>query len=538
MQRIEFDVVVIGSGIAGLSAALSSAEQGLRILIVSRYEASKPHSINGAGMNGIVSDSLDWKIHARDTIVAGDYLSNQLAVETMCTDAYQTIERFITLGAPFRRNLVGSFGREIYHTPDITGRTAIASLWKGLKARSDVHVMEGWRITDVVVENHAVAGIKMFNGSLQATVPCRAVVLATGGTSTLYSRATTSASHYTADGIMAAFRCGALLADLEMIQFHPTALPDGSVISESARAAGAILRNSIQEPFMHRYAPQKRELAPRDVVSRAIFTEIESGRGSTSFVYLDFTKINSGYWDTDHIKEIRAMAMERCRIDIQVGPIPVAPAMHYLIGGVKTDINGSTNIPGLYAAGETASTGVHGANRLGGNSLLEASVFGWRAGLHAAKFARTPSSHSTAPTNVENCGTHTGSNRQIGDLLAQAQAIFGLAMGIKRSEVVLAEAVNTLSSLQQEVIRYQDEQWSDQYWDVANTVGLGLLSAHSALLRQESRGAHYRIDYPARDDTRWSKHILLKRSHDDSLETSFEPVTYQGWFELEQREMG
>jgi succinate dehydrogenase / fumarate reductase flavoprotein subunit len=354
-----------------------------------------------------------------------------------------------------------------------------------------------------------------------------AVVLATGGAGRLY-RGTTNGPMCTGDGVLLGWRAGAQVADLEMVQYHPTTLPDGTLISEAARGAGAVLRNADGKRFMESYAPEFMELAPRDIVARAIWTEIHAGRGIAGGVGLDFRSIDRRYWDMPHIQKMRDDCIERQGIDIRETPAAVRPGMHYMMGGLRTDVDGKTCVPGLFAAGETACVSVHGANRLGGNSLLDARVFGRRAGRAAA---RASSVRQSASSPVGPVGLPPAFPE---GTLDRVQSVMDALVGLERDGDRLREAELQLAALRRECTPASGERAPGEIshdLEADALLTLGELVASAAAFRRESRGAHRRIDCPRRDDVNWLVHSI--RTHDQDGWTS-SPVAITKWHPSER----
>src|SRR5918912_1450994 len=380
----EHDVLVIGAGLAGQRAALAAAEEGASVGIISKVHPVRSHS-NAAqgGINAALDPEDSWESHAFDTVKGSDYLGDQDAIEIMCREAPQAILELEHMGVTFHRHPTGRLGKRAfggasaartYYVADITGQAMLHVLYEQLRQHD-----EGW-IAGAVTRNILDGGIELFTA--------KAVILATGGNGQVYTP-TTNALVCTGDGIAMAYRIGAPLMDMEMIQYHPTTLAGlGLLITEGARGEGAELYNAEGDRFMEKYAPNKMELASRDVVSRAEQTEINEGRGfEDGTVALDITKVPRKRIH-EALREIVNIGRDFAGVDITQEPIHIKPGNHYVMGGVKTDTDGLTEIPGLYAAGEVACVSVHGGNRLGANSLLDTLVFGRRAGKHAAKVAR------------------------------------------------------------------------------------------------------------------------------------------------------
>src|SRR5438270_10984873 len=391
------DVLVIGAGLAGQRAALAAAEEGASVGILSKVHPVRSHS-NAAqgGINAALNPEDSWESHAFDTVKGSDYLGDQDAIEVMCREAPDEILTLEHLGVTFHRNEEGRLGTRAfggasaartYYVADITGQAILHVLYEQLMRHGEVYRYEEWFTTRLVRdENGHIAGCvarEMRDGTMQLFT-AKTVILACGGNGQIY-QPTTNARICTGDGIAMAYRIGAPLMDMEMVQYHPTTLAgNGILITEGARGEGAHLYNAQGERFMERYAPNKMELASRDVVSRAEQTEINEGRGfPDGTVALDITKVPRKRIH-EALREIVNVGRDFAGVDITREPIHIKPGNHYTMGGVKTDTDGRTSIEGLYASGEVACVSVHGGNRLGANSLLDTLVFGRRSGEHAA----------------------------------------------------------------------------------------------------------------------------------------------------------
>src|SRR3954454_7867067 len=395
------DVLVIGAGLAGQRAALAAAEHGVSVGIVSKVHPVRSHS-NAAqgGINAALQEGDSWESHAFDTIKGSDYLGDQDAIEIMCREAPEELLHLEHMGVTFHRNEEGLLGTRAfggasaartYYVADITGQAILHVLYEQLMKHDEVERYEEWFTTGLVLDEsgHCAGAITrdLRDGSMEL-FKARSVILATGGNGQCF-KPTTNALICNGDGISMAYRIGAPLMDMEMVQYHPTTLAgNGLLITEGARGEGAHLYNAQGERFMEKYAPNKMELASRDVVSRAEQTEINEGRGfEDGTVALDITKVPRKRIH-EALREIVNIGRDFAGTDITREPIHIKPGNHYTMGGVKTDIDGLTGIPGLYAAGEVACVSVHGGNRLGANSLLDTLIFGRRAGQHAAGVAK------------------------------------------------------------------------------------------------------------------------------------------------------
>ena len=401
----EHDVLIIGAGLAGQRAALAAAREGVSVAIMSKVHPVRSHSVAAAGgINAAMSPQDDWRSHAYDTVKGSDYLGDQDAIEIMCREAPGEVLHLEHIGVTFHRNAKGeldlrpfggaSMNRTAY-VADITGQAMLHVLYEQLlKHAGTVERFEEWFVTSLLRSDDGdctgVVAREIRSGAMQAFA-AKSVILATGGCGQAY-KPTTNGLIVTGDGMALAYRAGAPLMDMEMVQYHPTCLVDhGFLITEGARGEGAHLLNKDGERFMAKAAPNKMELASRDIVSRAEQTEINEGRGvgpGGRGVYLDITVVPRKR-TLEALREIVNIGRDFAGVDITREPIIIRPGQHYMMGGVKTDSDGRTPIEGLYAAGEAACVSVHGGNRLGANSLLDTLIFGRRSGEHAAARART-----------------------------------------------------------------------------------------------------------------------------------------------------
>jgi succinate dehydrogenase / fumarate reductase flavoprotein subunit len=553
----DHDVLVIGAGLAGQRAALAAAEQGVSVGIISKVHPVRSHS-NAAqgGINAALQEDDTWESHAFDTVKGSDYLADQDAVEIMCREAPEELLHLEHLGVTFHRNEEGRLGTRAfggasaartYYVADITGQAIMHVLYEQLMKYSDeVKRYEEYFTTALALDDggECIGAIcrNVADGSMDH-FGAKAVILATGGNGQVW-QPTTNALICTGDGIAMAYRAGAKLMDMEMIQYHPTTLAGkGFLITEGARGEGATLLNAKGERFMERYAPNKMELASRDVVSRAEQTEINEGRGfPDGTVALDITVVPRKRIH-EALREIVLVGRDFAGVDITKEPIHIKPGNHYAMGGVKTDNEGRTDIPGLYAAGEVACVSVHGGNRLGANSLLDTLIFGRRSGADAAARAkgRERAHVSHALLNDEEAkieeviGREKGSGRRVSEIreeLGQAMdehvAVFRSAEGLERA----LEAVKRLKEESESC--YIDDHSAVFNQDLLGAIELGFMldnaecTCVAAIHRTESRGAQYRTDFPERNDTDWLKHIDLT-TNAEGPEIDYSGVTITEW---------
>jgi L-aspartate oxidase len=508
----ETDFVVIGAGVAGLRAAVELAAAG-RVLVLAKKEVTDSNTQYAqGGIAAALSDEDEVSLHLQDTLIAGDGLCNPAAVKVLVEEGPVRIEELIKWGTQFDRSgtkLV--FGREGAHSRnrilhaqgDSTGREILRALYAKAKSLKKISVVEFEFSTGLNTDNGRVNGISLLNEKgMPEEVACSAVLLATGGMGQLY-RNTTNPEVATGDGVAMAFRAGAEISDMEFIQFHPTALylkkAPRFLLSEALRGEGAYLRNFELSRFMGKYHPMG-ELAPRDVVARAIVHEMEVSRARDPFVYLDLTHLDPAMVQK-RFPRIYATCMQH-NIDITEDLIPIRPAAHYAMGGVRTDLDGKTNVAGLYAAGEAAATGVHGANRLASNSLLEGLVYGARAGAAMRDELANKSKVKDSPkASYSNGPVDAG----VEELIGQIQDLMWNEVGIVRTRTGMQKAIRSLEEMTPKLAHPRTRRAHE----AANLQLAGLLVARSALAREESRGAHYRMDYPDHDDKKFLKHSVV-----------------------------
>jgi succinate dehydrogenase / fumarate reductase flavoprotein subunit len=554
------DVLVIGAGLAGQRAALAAAEAGVSVGIMAKVHPVRSHS-NAAqgGINAALNPEDSWESHAYDTVKGSDYLGDQDAIEIMCREAPAEIIHLEHLGVTFHRNEEGKLGTRAfggasaartYYVADITGQAILHVLYEQLMKHDEVHRYEEWFVTDLTRdEDGHVSGAVARNirdGSMEV-FRAKTVILASGGNGQVYNP-TTNALICTGDGIAMAYRLGAALMDMEMVQYHPTTLAgNGLLITEGARGEGAHLYNALGERFMEKYAPNKMELASRDVVSRAEQTEINEGRGfPDGTVALDITVVPRKRIH-EALREIVNVGRDFAGVDIMSEPIHIKPGSHYTMGGVKTDINGHTGIPGLYAAGEVACVSVHGGNRLGANSLLDTLIFGRRSGedaaAHAKSMAVPPADYAFLKDEeraLEEIVRRERTGRRVSEIKAELGATMDKYVAVFRDEAGLRQTLEIVRRLKDESKTVAvDDKGSVFNQDLLGAVELGFMLDNAecivvgALERKESRGAQFRTDYPERNDEEWLKHIDLEVDG-DGPKISYSEVTMTQW-EPEER---
>jgi L-aspartate oxidase len=509
----ETDFLVIGAGIAGLRAAVELAQAGRVVVLAKREVKDSATQLAQGGIAAALSDEDEVSLHLQDTLSAGDGLCNVEAVKILVEEGPERIEELIQWGTEFDRNGTKlAFTREGAHSRnrilhahgDSTGQEILRALYAKAKTLKNISVCEFEFSTELRLHNGRVCGISLINDKgIPDEMVASAVLLATGGLGQLY-RNTTNPPVATGDGVAMALHAGAEISDMEFIQFHPTALylkkAPRFLLSEALRGEGAYLRNLEMHRFMAKYHPLG-ELAPRDVVARAVVHELEVSNAKDPVVYLDLTHLNS-----EHLKKRFPRIFATCmqyNIDITTELIPIRPAAHYAMGGVRTDLMGRTSLPALYAAGEAAATGVHGANRLASNSLLEGLVFGARAGQQmCAELKHSPGrSHPSKHAATSNGPVDAGLEELVGEL----QDLMWKDVGIVRSRAGLKGAIQQLEQLS---VRLAHPRTRRAY-EARNIHTASLLVARSALAREESRGAHYRTDYPTHNDAKFLKHSIV-----------------------------
>ncbi len=560
----QHDAVIVGAGIAGLTAALKAAET-CDVAVVSKVYATRSHS--GAAQGGIAAslgneEEDHWEWHMFDTVKGGDYLTDQDMAEILTREAPARIIELEHMGVPFSRNKDGkieqrrfgghtrNFGeapvKRACYASDRTGRVIMDAVYDQCLTRG-VKIYDEIFIRSLLVSDDGccgVAGYYLATGE-PAVFHAKAVMLATGGCGRVFK--TTSMSFAaTGDGLQVAFDAGLPLEDMEFVQFHPTGIHGlGILISEAARAEGGVLRNDSGERFMERYAPTLKDLAPRDIISRAILTEIRAGKGigGSDYVHLDLTGLGKQALE-EKLSEVTSFVETYLGIDASESPIPVAPTCHYMMGGIPTDSEGrvlrdenGTLMPGLYAAGECACVSVHGANRLGTNSLVDLVVFGRRAGIDIAKYvkeSKLPQLPQDAEISVSSEIEHffeSGGIEQISRIRDEMRKVMMDKCSVFRDQKGLEQTLDKITELKKRYLnlglKHSERTFNYELEDTFELGGMLKLAetvAFSALQRQESRGAHYRTDFPERNDDSWLKHTMIFKTP-NGLDVRYKPVT-------------
>jgi succinate dehydrogenase / fumarate reductase flavoprotein subunit len=553
------DVLIIGAGLAGQRAALAAADAGASVALMSKVHPVRSHSVAAAGgINAAINPADDWRSHAFDTVKGSDFLGDQDAIEIMCSEAPGEVMHLEHIGVTFHRNESGeldlrafggaSMNRTAY-VADITGQAMLHVLYEQiLKYSERIERYEEWFVTSLILDGDGTcvgAVARDIRSGRMRTFAAKNVILASGGAGQCY-KPTTNALICTGDGIAQAYRVGTPLMDMEMIQYHPTTLAEnGFLITEGARGEGAHLLNADGERFMEKYAPNKMELASRDVVSRAEQTEINEGRGvgeGGGGIYLDITVVPRKR-TLEALREIVNIGKDFAGVDITREPIQIRPGQHYIMGGVKTDIHGATSVPGLYAAGEVACVSVHGGNRLGANSLLDTLIFGRRSGEHAAARAQSMPMPAVGDeqlgrdvAEIDQIIARERTGRRVSEIKEELGTEMNRNVAVFRDEAGLRHAHEVVRRLKEEArTAYIDDRGTIFNQDVLGAIELGyMLDTAEAIVvaaieRKESRGAQFRTDYPERNDDVWLKHIDIGRNGDDVPEVSYSPVTITQW---------
>ena len=560
------DILVVGGGLAGLAAALSSDPQ-LKVAVISKVHPLRSHSVAAqGGINAPLGNNPDakddnWEKHAFDTIKGSDYLADQDVAELMCERAVPAIYELEHLGVPFSRFPGGviaqrpfggaGFPRTCY-AADRTGLVILHTLFEQ-SIRKDVKFYNEWLVTKLVVKDGKCMGVVVYDLATGQILPvkARAVIFATGGYGRVYQK-TTNAFINHGSGIGIAYNAGIPLKDMEFVQFHPTSLYDVNIlITEGARGEGGYLLNNKGKRFMADYAPLAMELAPRDIVARAIQTEVNKGNGfEDQYVHLDLRHIEEAKIKK-RLPGIREICIDFAGIDPIESPIPVQPAQHYSMGGIDVNMKCSSCVEGFFAAGECACVSIHGANRLGGNSLLDTVVFGRIAGEEASNYVKGSEKSNNSEKILLGQALEVkkkveewegkDSGEKMFRLLNRLKAIMNEKVGIFRDKRNLTEALEKILELKEDYkriyisgkcLRYSQELVNifefDSMLDLAEVITLG------ALKREETRGSHYRLDFNKRNDKDWLKHTLVTRE-EDKARISYKDVKIRKYKPVERK---
>ena len=515
MRSVYTDFLIIGSGVAGLRAAIELSRHGSVMVVTKDMPTESSTEYAQGGVAVALSDEDEVGIHFKDTIRAGAGLCKEEAVAVLVEEGPRRILELIEWGAEFdKEESKLSFTREGAHSRrrilhargDSTGKEMERALMNKAKAMPGIRGSRFSTAVDLVIKNSVCKGAAVLRGADVITINAKATVLATGGAGQIFSR-TTNPSVATGDGIAMSLRAGAVLEDIEFVQFHPTALYIATapqfLLSEARRGEGALLKDVNGTYFMKDYHPDA-ELAARDIVSRAIISQI--AKTKSSHVYLDLKHLDGGF-----VKKRFPRIYETCLkydLDITREPIPVSPAAHYMMGGVKTDLDGMTNIPGLFAAGEVACTGVHGANRLASNSLLEGLVYGYRAGVAAARYSALLEPFRPQKRNMEAPNVSKSDSVNLTEIRTCMRRTMWKNVGIIRSEESLNAARATLMGLSGIL---EMDFTTREGLEAKNMLATALSITEASLYRKGSVGAHYRTDYPQKEG-QWQRHTNIRKT--------------------------
>ncbi|WP_354640942.1 succinate dehydrogenase flavoprotein subunit [Kitasatospora camelliae] len=579
MQIHQYDTVIVGAGGAGMRAAIESTQRS-RTAVLTKLYPTRSHT--GAAQGGMCAalanvEEDNWEWHTFDTVKGGDYLVDQDAAEIMCKEAIDAVLDLEKMGLPFSRTDQGRidqrrFGghsrnhgeapvRRSCYAADRTGHMILQTLFQNC-VKHGVEFFNEFYVLDLLINEGKTAGVvayELATGEIHV-FQAKAVVFASGGTGKMF-KVTSNAHTLTGDGQAVALRRGLPLEDMEFFQFHPTGIwRMGILLTEGARGEGGILRNKDGERFMERYAPVMKDLASRDVCSRAIYTEIREGRGcgpDGDHVYLDLTHLPPEQLDAK-LPDITEFARTYLGIEPYTDPIPIQPTAHYAMGGIPTNVEGevlSNNtdvVPGLYAAGEVACVSVHGANRLGTNSLLDINVFGRRAGIAAAayadkaEFVELPADPGALVQNMVDTLRESTGTESVAQIRKELQESMDANASVYRTGATLQQAVKDVKALKE---RYKNVAIQDKGMryntdlleaiELGNLLDLAEVLAVSALAREESRGGHFREDFPKRDDVKFMQHTMayqeVAADGSTSIRLDYKPVVQTRYQPMERK---
>ncbi|WP_328956500.1 succinate dehydrogenase flavoprotein subunit [Kitasatospora purpeofusca] len=579
MQIHQYDTVIVGAGGAGMRAAIESTQRS-RTAVLTKLYPTRSHT--GAAQGGMCAalanvEEDNWEWHTFDTVKGGDYLVDQDAAEIMCKEAIDAVLDLEKMGLPFSRTEQGRidqrrFGghsrnhgeapvRRSCYAADRTGHMILQTLFQNC-VKHGVEFFNEFYVLDLLINEGRTAGVvayELATGEIHV-FQAKAVVFASGGTGKMF-KVSSNAHTLTGDGQAVAYRRGLPLEDMEFFQFHPTGIwRMGILLTEGARGEGGILRNKDGERFMERYAPVMKDLASRDVCSRAIYTEIREGRGcgpEGDHVYLDLTHLPPEQLDAK-LPDITEFARTYLGIEPYTDPIPIQPTAHYAMGGIPTNVEGEVLrnntdvVPGLYAAGEVACVSVHGANRLGTNSLLDINVFGRRAGLAAAGFADAnefvplPENPEQLVQNLVDSLRESTGTESVARIRTELQESMDANAMVYRTGATLKQAVEDIAALKE---RYKNVSIQDKGFryntdlleaiELGNLLDLAEVLAVSALAREESRGGHYREDFPTRDDVKFMQHTMayqeVAADGSTSIRLDYKPVVTTRYQPMERK---
>ena len=559
LTEISHDVIIVGAGLAGLSAALeiSELDDSVNVAVISKVHPVRSHS--GAaqgGINAAIRFDDSWQGHKYDTVKGSWFLADQDAARVLCSEAKDAIARLDKYGALFNRNEDGTIAQRAFggqsrnrtcFIADKTGHNLLHTLYEQAM-KKNITIYWEWFVTSLIVEEDEFKGITAINlltGDFHF-IRGKALIFATGGAGRIYGQSSNALIN-TGDGTALAYQAGLPLKDMEFFQIHPTGLLNGILITEGARGEGGYLVNKDGERFMKKYAPKFMELAPRDFVARSIHLEIQQGRGiNEKYVHLDLRHLGEEKIKT-RLPQIREIAMHFAGVNPVHEPIPIRPTVHYTMGGIDVDVTTEAQIPGIFAAGECSCVSVHGANRLGGNSLLDAVVFGMFSGRQALKFVNNHklSDYSEASLKAEQQRLTELLKRSEGEKAAAIRSEMEKTMitcfGIFRNEKLMQKGLEKIIELQN---RYKSIIVADKgkvfNLDLVRVLELGYMLelanviAVGAIARKESRGAHFREDFPDMDNKNFLKHSIAQKDENDNPKLSYKDVVIEDIEPLEE----